>query len=114
MSYAILNLSDLPLDGTNRELEGYPYEGVDISIIWVDVPPGHGPRLHKHAYAEVMIIQEGTGTYTVGATTIEAGAGKVLIVPPDTPHSFVNSGDGPLRQIDIHLNKQFVTEWLED
>jgi hypothetical protein len=30
------------------------------------------------------------------------------------PHKFVNSGDGRLRQIDIHANATFVTEWLED
>jgi len=26
----------------------------------------------------------------------------------------VDSGDGPLRQIDIHLNPAFETVWLED
>jgi hypothetical protein len=26
----------------------------------------------------------------------------------------VNSGTGPLRQIDIHANDRFITEWLED
>jgi mannose-6-phosphate isomerase-like protein (cupin superfamily) len=79
-----------------------------------DLPPGEGPRLHKHPYAEVFIIQEGRATYTVGTTTLDAAAGQVLIVPAETPHKFVNSGDGRLRQIDLHLNKQFITEWLED
>jgi hypothetical protein len=27
-------------------------------------------------------------------------------------HRFVNSGDGPLRQIDIHVSRAFDTEWL--
>jgi hypothetical protein len=26
----------------------------------------------------------------------------------------MNSGDGPLRQIDIHLNPTFETTWLEE
>ena len=34
------------------------------------------------------------------------------LVPPETPHRFTNSGDGQLRQIDIHVNPTFVTEWL--
>jgi mannose-6-phosphate isomerase-like protein (cupin superfamily) len=40
-------------------------------------------------------------------------AGEIVVIPPDTPHRFVNSGDGPLRQVDIHLSSRFVTEWLE-
>jgi hypothetical protein len=26
----------------------------------------------------------------------------------------VNSGTGPLRQVDIHASERFITEWLED
>ena len=29
------------------------------------------------------------------------------------PHGFVNSGQGRLRQIDIHVSPSFSTEWLE-
>jgi mannose-6-phosphate isomerase-like protein (cupin superfamily) len=113
-TYTVLNRDDLRRDGTNYEFEGYLYGDTGISFIWVDVSPGVGPRLHKHGYAEIMIIQEGRGTYTVDSSTIEAGAGQILIIPAGLPHKFVNAGEGPLRQIDIHLNKQFVTEWLED
>ena len=28
--------------------------------------------------------------------------GHVVIVPPNTPHKFVNSGDGRLKQVSIH------------
>jgi mannose-6-phosphate isomerase-like protein (cupin superfamily) len=44
---------------------------------------------------------------------IDEEVGEVVVVPPDTPHRFVNSGAGPLRQIAIHVNSRFVTEWLE-
>jgi mannose-6-phosphate isomerase-like protein (cupin superfamily) len=40
--------------------------------------------------------------------------GQIIVVPPETPHKFVNIGEGPLRQIDIHASKRFITEWLED
>ena len=26
---------------------------------------------------------------------------------------FTNSGDGPLRQVDIHASPCFITEWIE-
>ena|SRR5690349_15296002 len=113
MPYTLLNQSDLERDGTNYEFQGYRHGDTDVSFIWLDQPPGGGPRLHKHPYAEIFIIQEGRATYTVDTTTLEAHAGQVIIVPPETPHKFVNSGDGPLRQVDIHLSKQFITDWLE-
>ena len=37
---------------------------------------------------------------------------KVVIVPPETPHAFVNNGTERLRQIDVHLSATFETDWL--
>ena len=70
--------------------------------------------MHKHPYKEIFIIQEGVATFTVGSTTLEAKAGQIIIVPADVPHKFMNLSDQPLKQIDIHVNKQFITDWLED
>ncbi len=116
MNYTILSRDELQRDGSNYEFEGYLHgdTNTNVSFIWVDLPPGGGPRLHKHSYEEIIIIQEGRGTFTVGSTTLEAKAGQVVIIPPDSPHKFFNSGEGPLRQIDIHLSKQISTQWLED
>jgi mannose-6-phosphate isomerase-like protein (cupin superfamily) len=50
----------------------------------------------------------------VGSVTLEARAGQILIVPAEVPHKFMNLSDKPLKQIDIHVNKQFITDWLED
>jgi len=41
-------------------------------------------------------------------------AGEIVIVPANTPHRFTNTGNGPLRQIDIHVNSRFETEWLPE
>jgi mannose-6-phosphate isomerase-like protein (cupin superfamily) len=34
-------------------------------------------------------------------------------VPAGVPHGFVNSGTGPLRQINIHSSGRMITEWIE-
>jgi mannose-6-phosphate isomerase-like protein (cupin superfamily) len=60
----------------------------------------------------VFIMQEGEGTFVVGDEELVVRAGEVAIVPPDTPHKFVNSDDGPPRQVDIHVSPSFSTEWL--
>ena len=80
----------------------------------IDAPPGSGPRLHKHPYEEVFVVQEGAVTFTAGDDVVEAGGGQVVVVPAGVPHKFVNTGDGRLRQIDIHASERFITESLED
>jgi len=98
----------------SRELVGDDYGGVGASVIFVDAEPGQGPRLHKHAYAELFFVIEGEATFSDGVDERVGRAGDVVIVPPDQPHAFVNSGTGRLRQIDVHLSSRFVTEWLEN
>ena len=113
MNYILLNRDELPHDGQTHEFEGVD-QGTDVSFIWVDMPPGGFVRLHKHPYKEIFIIQEGIATFTVGSETLEAHAGQVIIVPAETPHKFMNKSNGHLKQVDIHISKKFITDWLEE
>lgn len=110
----VIDLAQLPNSGSSHELEGYLHGEAPASLIFVDGPPGSGPKLHRHPYTEIFIVQEGQATFTVGDAVIEARGGQILVAPAGVPHKFSNTGSGPLRQIDIHLNDRFVTEWLED
>jgi len=95
------------------ELEGLRYGGAGVCLIFVDVEPGEGPRLHRHPYEEVFIVLEGRPRFVVGSETVEATAGQIVIVRPGVAHKFTNAGPGRLRQIDIHVSPEFVTVWLE-
>jgi mannose-6-phosphate isomerase-like protein (cupin superfamily) len=110
LNYTILNRDDLPRDGNTYEFEGIHYQDTEVSFIWVDMPPGGSVRLHKHPYKEILIIQAGVSTFTVGSTELEAIAGQIIIVPADVPHKFMNNGQVQLKQIDIHVNKEFITD----
>ena len=114
MNYTLIERDGLPRDGQTYEFEGIQYQDTQVSFIWVDMPPGGNIRLHKHPYKEIFIIQDGISTFTVGADTLEAHAGQVIIVPAEMPHKFTNRSDKPLKQIDIHVTKKFITDWLED
>ena len=114
MNYTLLNRNELPFDGNTYEFIGVEHQDTEVSFIWVDMPPGGSVRLHKHPYKEIFIIQEGVGTFTVGSGTLEAHAGQVIIVPAEMPHKFVNKSDAQLKQVDIHVSKEFITHWLED
>ena len=71
-------------------------------------PPGRGPGLHQHPYDEVAIVQEGHATFVAGSEEREVQAGEIVVIPAGTPHRFINSGDAPLRQIDIHASPRFI------
>ena len=113
-NFLALNRIDLPYDGSVYEFEGVHYQETDVSFIWVDMPPGGNVRLHKHPYKEIFIVLEGISTFTVGDDTLKAGAGNIIIVPAEVPHKFRNEGDQQLKQIDIHVSKEFNTIWLEE
>jgi mannose-6-phosphate isomerase-like protein (cupin superfamily) len=108
-----MNISDLPHKGRSHRLEGCDFEDVNVSLIFFDGPPGSGPKLHRHSYAEVFIMVEGNATFTVGDDIVEAAPGQILIAQPNQPHKFINTGDGPLRINSIHNGPRFIQEDLE-
>jgi mannose-6-phosphate isomerase-like protein (cupin superfamily) len=110
----VISIEELPHGGTAHTFEGYRYDDADVSFFLTDGPPGSGPGLHKHPYAEVFVIQEGALTFKAGDDTIEATSGQIVVVPAGVPHKFVNSGSGRARNLDIHTSRRMVTTWLEE
>ena len=84
-----------------------------MSAYIVNAKPGQGPPLHTHPYVEVTFMLEGNAKVTIGDETREAKAGDIAIVPANTPHRFVNSGETVLRQIDVHASPKFIQTNLE-
>jgi len=110
----IIDVADLAHSETSYEFEGHHHGVAGVSFIVIDAPPGSGPKLHRHPYEEVFVVQEGNVTFTAGDDVVEASGGRVVVVPAGVAHKFVNSGSGRLRQVDIHASERFITEWLED
>jgi mannose-6-phosphate isomerase-like protein (cupin superfamily) len=106
--FQVIDRAALP----ESELQGILY-GAGVCVIFVDAKPGEGPRLHRHPYEEVFIVLEGQPKFTVGPNALDADAGQIVIVRPGVAHKFVNAGPKLLRQIDIHVSPEFITEWLE-
>lgn len=87
--------------------------GASISLILDESEPGHGPRLHRHAYDETWVVQDGNISFQAGDDLMKAGPGDVVIVPPGVPHRFINNGPGRSRIVCIHASPKIVGEWLE-
>ena len=104
---SFIDVEQLPFVGMSHEFVGEK-EGAPFSAYIVKAKPGQGPPLHQHPYVEVAFTIEGTATITVGDETREVKAGAIVVIPANTPHRFVNSGDTLLRQLDIHASPTFM------
>lgn len=107
----LLREEDLPGTATAWRFEGHEH-GATASFFLSHNTPGTGPPLHRHPYEEIFIVQEGEVLFTVGETTVEAGAGDIVIVPPGAPHKFESRGRTH-RQVSIHPAANMETDWLE-
>ena len=93
-------IHELPFGTIAHRFEGLDYGGVDVSFSWWSARPA---VRHTHPYEKVFVTLEGEATFTVGEDTREVSAGhQIVVAPANVPHKFVNSGNGPLRQVDIH------------
>ena len=108
----IIAFDDLDHTEHAHELVGAEHGDVPFSVILVHSQPGVGPRLHRHPYAEVFIVESGQATFQLGDDELVVSGGTIVVGPPDVPHGFVNSGSGELRLIAIHGAREFDTEWL--
>jgi mannose-6-phosphate isomerase-like protein (cupin superfamily) len=113
----VIPLEELRSSPTAALFEGDKHaDAVPVSSFIVATPPGKGPRLHKHPYAEVFVVQDGQATFTAGEEEEEevvVAEGHVVVVPPETPHKFVNSGDDLLRMVTIHASGTMVQTDLD-
>ena len=104
---AFLTLDQLPFVGMSYEFHGEK-QRAPFSAYIVEAKPGQGPPLHTHPYVEVAFTIEGRATITVGNETREVQSGGIVVIPANTPHRFVNTGETTLRQIDIHASPRFI------
>jgi quercetin dioxygenase-like cupin family protein len=75
--------------------------GGQMTIVEVTIPSGFAAPLHVHHWEdEAFWLLEGSATFEVGGTTIEANAGDYLFGPRDIPHRFT-AGDAGCRMLFI-------------
>jgi mannose-6-phosphate isomerase-like protein (cupin superfamily) len=65
----------------------------NLTVTWVDVPPGAEQRAHSHEDAEqVYVIVRGRGRMQVAGDVEEVGEGDLVFIPPATQHAIRNDG----------------------
>jgi len=109
---SIIEFGELGHTAHSHEFVGAEHGDVPFSVILVHSRPGVGPKLHRHPYPEVFVIEAGQATFRIGEATAVVEAGHIVVSPSGEAHGFVNSGTGELRLIAIHGAGRFDTEWL--
>lgn len=94
-----------PIDDFRLSHRAVKYEGKDeipVSMFLVTYERGDEVGLHTHPYAEVFVVESGTGVFTVGEDDMTVAADNIVVVPPETPHSFRNDSEEKLVVHSVH------------
>ena len=69
----------------------------NLTVTWVDVPPGGEQRAHSHPESEqVYVIVRGSAQMRVAGDTERVGEGDLVFIPPAAQHEIVNDGSETL------------------
>jgi mannose-6-phosphate isomerase-like protein (cupin superfamily) len=69
----------------------------NLTVTWVEVPPGAEQRPHTHPDAEqVYVIVQGSGRVQVAGDVERVSEGDLVFVPPSAEHGIANDGSEPL------------------
>jgi quercetin dioxygenase-like cupin family protein len=82
---SVMEFDDLPSTEHAHEFVGEEHGDVPFSIILVHAPPGAGPRLHRHPYAEVFVVESGEARFQLGDDTMVVVAGRSWSDRPTSP-----------------------------
>jgi mannose-1-phosphate guanylyltransferase / mannose-6-phosphate isomerase len=74
----------------------------NLSVNWVDVPPGASEELRSHEEAEqVYVVVKGSGTMSATGDSLTLGEGDLVLIAPATDHSIANGGAEPLALVSV-------------
>jgi mannose-6-phosphate isomerase-like protein (cupin superfamily) len=74
----------------------------NLSVNWLDVPPGASESLRSHEEAEqVYIVVKGSGRMSATGDSLSLGEGDLVLIAPATDHSIANDGADPLAVISV-------------
>jgi mannose-6-phosphate isomerase-like protein (cupin superfamily) len=87
----------------------------NMSVTWIEVPPGVQQELHSHEESEqVYVITRGEGSMTVAGDRQSLQSGDLVMVPPATDHLISNEGDSDLCCLSVQSPPVTVSELFGD
>ena len=77
----------------DEEKDGAPVYALRVIEV---APGGHTPD-HTHPFEHENFIMEGQGRVQIAGKWFEVTVGDIVFVPPNTQHTYVNTGDEPFK-----------------
>lgn len=100
-----------PIDELRRTPTACLFEGREqapVSIFVTAHERGQGAQLHFHPYPEVLVVQAGQATFTIGDEQLEVDGGHIVVVDAEVVHGFTCSSDDTLRIVSVHPSPELV------
>ena len=97
----VRRLIDAPTEGFHRLslrllMDAGAMGSRNLSITWIEVPPGVEQPLLSHDQAEqAYLVIGGSGRMEVAGDVETLSQGDLVLVPPSTDHLIANDGDEP-------------------
>ena len=92
-------------------MEGAKFGVLSASVMIAEVAPGQGPPLHLHFTEEIQYIMEGSLYFLIGEKRFTITEPGVLVIPAQTPHTFVNIGETPMRVVTFFPSSSYEINW---
>ena len=74
----------------------------NLSVNWIEVPPGASEELRSHEEAEQAYgVVRGRGTRSATGDTLELAEGDLVLIPPATEHAVANTNGEPLALVSV-------------
>jgi quercetin dioxygenase-like cupin family protein len=78
------------------------FSGKKSMMVLNEIAPGTTPpNTHSHPHEQLVYIVQGEGNFVLGDETLAMKAGDLLVVPPNVPHTFKNTGSQACLNLDI-------------
>ena len=86
-----------PREGVNRRA----FSGENCMLVVNEIESFAQPALHSHPHEQLSYILEGECQFILGEESIRMGAGHVILVPPNVPHTLRPIGKETIVNIDV-------------
>jgi quercetin dioxygenase-like cupin family protein len=90
--------------------QGAVHTGLSLN----ELAPGGEIRVHVHSFEEGFYLLSGSATVRVGDRSIRCGPGDFAVTKVGTPHSWYNSGDEPVRWLQMSVPQPKPTGPVRD
>jgi quercetin dioxygenase-like cupin family protein len=99
-----------PVEDVSLELLS---SGERTSMQHFEIEPGATVPEHSHHHEQTGFVYEGELTFVSGGEEVVIEAGDSFCIPSDESHSAKNTGDVPVRGIDVFSPPRTDPNWAE-